>query len=80
MTTEVESSAKPDRSTLNELYDEKSKRGVTAIDRMDLQIHHASLVGLKAANEDRITVQECDLGVLIAIFDGAWTKVGLFWY
>ncbi|KAL1667304.1 phosphatase 2C-like domain-containing protein, partial [Schizophyllum commune] len=28
---------------------------------------------LKAANEDRITVQECDLGVLIAIFDGHYT-------
>ena len=77
MTTEVESQAKPDRSALNELYNGNSARGITAIDRMDLQIHHASL---KAANEDRIAFQECDLGVLIAIFDGAWTKVCLLWY
>ena len=71
MSADLQASGKPDTTSLDDLYDAKNVRGITAIEGMGLQIHHSSLVGLKAANEDRIAIQECDLGLLIAVFDGA---------
>ncbi|KAL1717039.1 phosphatase 2C-like domain-containing protein [Schizophyllum commune] len=48
-------------------------RGTTTIETMSLEIHHSSLRGVKAASEDRISICECEFGVLIAIFDGHYT-------
>ncbi|KAL1698494.1 phosphatase 2C-like domain-containing protein [Schizophyllum commune] len=48
-------------------------RGTTTIETMSLEIHHSSLRGMKAASEDRISICECEFGVLIAIFDGHYT-------
>ncbi|KAL1744581.1 phosphatase 2C-like domain-containing protein [Schizophyllum fasciatum] len=55
---------------LEATYDAMSIRGIATVADMGLEIHHSSLRGLKAVSEDRIAIEECKLGVLIAIFDG----------
>ncbi|KAL1744584.1 phosphatase 2C-like domain-containing protein [Schizophyllum fasciatum] len=55
------------------IYDAMCARGIASSEAMGLEVHHSSLRGLKAANEDRVVVHECALGLLVAIFDGHYS-------
>ncbi|KAL1744580.1 phosphatase 2C-like domain-containing protein [Schizophyllum fasciatum] len=55
------------------VYDAMSIRGVATVADMGLEIHHSSLRGLKAVSEDRIVIEKCESGVLIAVLDGHYT-------
>ena len=71
MTAAPESAVQVAGTDLDAAYHALCTSGIDAIDGVGLEVHHSSLRGLKAVSEDRIAIQSCAVGVLIAIFDGA---------